>query len=129
MIYNESLVKSYGTFQEITEYASVVASKRNPSQNEYDTGYMNRTFVKKINENLIVEVAQQGDQNINPSLYKVLDVSWKITGPRNNIYKNGILDKAGVVEQNKFEIDRIKSEQGVDLSSTLVNLLEYWAGR
>ena len=129
MIYNDTLAKSYGVFQEVAEYASVIPSKRNPSQAEYNSGYMNRTFVKKINENLIVEVTNRGDQNINPSLYKVVEVSWKITGPRNNIYKNSILDKAGVMEQNKFEIDRIKSEEGVDLSATLVNLLEYWVGK
>jgi hypothetical protein len=57
-----------------------------------------------------------------------VQVRWKITGPRNNIYKGNILDKAGVIDQNTFEIDRIKKEEGVDLSSVLANKLEYWRG-
>jgi hypothetical protein len=45
------------------------------------------------------------------------------------VYKNGILDKNGVEESNRFEIDRVKKEEGIDLSTTLTNLLEYWRGR
>jgi hypothetical protein len=61
-------------------------------------------------------------------LYKTVQVKWKITGPKNNIYKGNILDKAGVTEQNRFEIDRIKKEEGIDLSGVLNNPLEYWRG-
>jgi hypothetical protein len=57
-----------------------------------------------------------------------VQVRWKITGPKNNIYKGNVLDKAGVIDQNTFEIDRIRKEEGVDLSSVLANRLEYWRG-
>jgi hypothetical protein len=129
MIYNDTLKSSYGEFEEITSTASIKSRRSLPSQEEYDAGYISRFFAKKANENVIIEIDYDSVSSINSFLYKVVKVDWKITGPRNNTLKNGILDRAGVTEQNKFEIERVKKEEGVDLSSTLPNLLEYWRGR
>ena len=128
MIYNQTLPSQYGTFPEIGEITNILITKPKPSPEDYNKGYITRVFVKKINENVINEISYVDKSSINLNLYKTVQVKWKITGPKNNIYKGNILDKAGVTEQNRFEIDRIKKEEGVDLSSVLANKLEYWRG-
>jgi len=128
MIYNETLSSQYGLFVDIGNATNIVISKPTPSNEDYNSGYITRTFVKKVNENIIHEVPYLLKGSVNKYLYKPVDVKWKITGPKNNIYKGNILDKAGVTEQNRFEIDRIKKEEGIDLSGVLNNPLEYWRG-
>jgi hypothetical protein len=128
MIYNETLSSQYGIFADIGSATNIVISKPTPSDEDYTNGYINRVFVKKVNENVIHEVPYLYKVSVNQYLYKPVDVKWKITGPKNNIYKGNILDKAGVTEQNRFEIDRIKKEEGIDLSGVLNNPLEYWRG-
>jgi len=129
MIYNDKLTNSYGVFTEIRGGSSISKYKKLPSDQDYKDGYVERYFVKKINENIIIEIDRTGTSTINLYLYKLATLKWKISGPKNNIYKNNILEKDGVEEFNKFEIERVKKEEGVDLSSTLPNLLEYWRGR
>ena len=128
MIYNETLSSQYGSFADIGNATNIVISKPTPSAQDYESGYITRIFIKKINENIIHEIPYVTRNNININLYKSVQVRWKITGPRNNIYKGNILDKAGVIDQNTFEIDRIKKEEGVDLSSVLANKREYCRG-
>lgn len=129
MIYNEKITESYGKFPEVSGRIVPIGQKNKPIEDNYNSGYMPRFFIKKANENKIFEITSQYISGINTNLYKVVSIKWKISGPKNNIYKNGILDKSGVEDSNKFEIDRVKKEEGVDLSGTLANLLEYWRGR
>lgn len=128
MIYNDSLVKSYGVAP--ATLIGVAPRMYTPlvSTNDYGAGFFKRTFAKKINENKIVEIKYSDASSINSSLYKVVTINWKVSGPKNNIVKNGTLDKAGVTEQNRIEIERSNTEEGVDLSATLPNLLEFWCG-
>jgi len=129
MIYNNTLPTQYGTFTEIGNSSNILKSKPVPTSEDYATGYIKRFFAKKINENFIFEVSYLTTSNINTNLYKTVEVKWKISGPKNNVYKGSILDKNGVEESNKFEIDRVRKEEGIDLSDTLANLLEFWRGR
>jgi hypothetical protein len=128
MIYNQTLPSQYGSFPDIGGITDILITKPKPSPEDYNKGYITRVFVKKINENVINEISYANKSSINVNLYKTVQVKWKITGPKNNIYKGNILDKAGVTEQNKFEIDRIRKEDSIDLSGVLNNPLEYWRG-
>jgi hypothetical protein len=128
MIYNQALPSQYGSFPDIGGITDILITKPKPLPEDYTKGYITRVFVKKINENIINEISYANKSAINVNLYKTVQVKWKITGPKNNIYKANILDKAGVTEQNKFEIDRVRKEEGVDLSGVLNNPLEYWRG-
>lgn len=129
MIYNNTLPSQYGTFSELGDGSVISKSKPMPTSEDFANGYITRYFLKKANEDIIFETSYSTYRNVNKNLYKSVQVKWKISGPKNNIYKVNILDKAGVMEQNKFEIDRVKIEEGVDLSGTLANLLEFWRGR
>jgi hypothetical protein len=128
MIYNEKLSTSYGVFTEIRNASNVSKYKKLPSDQNYKDGFVERYFVKKINENIITETDRTGATSANSYLYKAVAVKWRISGPKSSVYKNGILDKNGVEDSNKFEIDRIIKEEGIDLSPALPNLLEYWRG-
>ena len=128
MIINDTLSASYGTFDGVPTNSDLIVSKKTPDENAYKAGYMDRFFAKRVNYNGIYEIDYVNSKNINDALYKIVSIKWKISGPKNNVIKNGVLDKAGVTEQNRFEIDRIQKEEGVDLSSALPNLLEYWKG-
>lgn len=128
MIYNDTLVKSYGATPETL--AGIAPKTYFPliGTDDYKLGYIKRTFAKKVNEDRTIEIKYSDSNNINSALYKIVTINWKVSGPKNDVIKNGILDKAGVVEQNRFEIERIYKEQGVDLSKQLPNPLEFWRG-
>lgn len=128
MIYNSELSSSYGVFNELPAVSAPIKSGRPPDQNNYAEGYVKRFFIKKINEDIIHEVSQEYiNQTTNP-LYAEVSIIWTICGARNNIVKNNVIDQTGVMEKNRFEIERARKENGVDLSKRLNNLLEYWRG-
>lgn len=127
MRYNENITFEYGE-SNIPSLASPVAYKPLPTEEDYKLGYIIRTFAKKINENTIVEMNYADAKEINSDLYAVITATWKITGPRNNLRKGSMIMDDGVEDQNKFEIDRIIKEQGIDLSKALPDPLEYWRG-
>ena len=128
MTYNETLTVNYGATPE--SFIGIPPKKYVPviKSDDYRLGFIKRTFAKKVNEDLIIEIKYSDASGINSALYKIVVINWKVSGPKNDIVKNGILDKAGVIEQNKFEIDRANTEDDVDLSAVLSNLLEFWRG-
>jgi hypothetical protein len=128
MRYNDAIAFEYGT-SDVTGGYAPVPYKPLPSPKDYDNGYINRTFAKKINENIIMEMDYASTNDINQDLYAIVVMSWKISGPRENIYDGNTIVQNGVATQNKFEIERVKKENGIDLSKALPNLLEYWRGR
>ncbi len=130
MIFKNDMFKEYGVFAEISSGGVPVPYKPTPSKDDYTRGYIDRNFVKKVNENTIVEVQFAQIGNINPALYKLVSLRWYISGPKETIVnKNGVVEKLGVSTQNQYEIATVKIETGVDLSGKLSNLLEYWRGR
>lgn len=128
MIYNDKLASAYGNFNALASAAEYTKYRPTPTDADYKTGFINRYFAKKVNENKIIEVKSDAYTAAKNPLYKVVQLSWKISGPKDDIYVSGILNRAGVVPQNKFEIDRVLKEDGVDLSHVLRNHTEYWKG-
>lgn len=127
MRYNEKISIEYGE-SNIPSTLPPVPYKPLPVNDNYANGYIDRTFAKKVNENVIVEIDYGSSRSLNQDLYVIITVTWKISGPRTNKYKDSLLIESGVETQNKFEIDRVKKEIGIDLSKALPDLLEYWRG-
>lgn len=126
MNYNDKIVAEYGAFIDLSgEYPH--AAKPLPTKNDYKSGVFMRAFAKRINGNTIMEINIEQANRLNSELYTVVVARWTISGPRENRMINGILEY-GVSYSNKYEIDRIKKEQEVDLSKLLNNPLEYWQG-
>jgi len=126
MKYNDNIPSEYGSFTELNgEYP--LPSKPSPNKKDYDNGVFNRAFSKRINGNIITEVSMEQANRLNSELYKVVVAKWTISGPRENRMLNGILEY-GVIQSNKYEIERIRKEEDIDLSKALNNPLEYWRG-
>lgn len=126
MKYNDAIVGEYGKFVEISGEAPL-PTKPVPSGKDYTKGNFTRAFAKKINDNVIVEIKSEQANRINQDLYKVVYINWIIIGPRENRKIDGIIEP-GVSELNRFEIERVQTEEGIDLKKVLPNLLEYWQG-
>jgi len=128
MITNEKLVNEYGTSKIIGLGEAPIEYKPKPIKSDYDRGFITRFFSKKVNENKIIEVDPAKMRNIDAVLYSTVSLNWKISGSKEKVIINGIIDKTGVIDSNNFEIERIKTENGIDLSNKLSNRLEFWRG-
>ncbi len=99
-----------------------------PTSKDYTKGYINRYFVQKINDLKITETNKNNYNNIYSNCFTKLVIQWIITGPKNNIYKNKILDRKGVQEQN-IEILNNNEKIMVGFKTYLNNPLEFWGGK
>ena len=129
MIQNDHIASEYGAFNELKAGSSPSPYKPIPQPADYSRGYIARTFAKKVNEDVTVEIKNEQKATINAALYAIVTLNWQIVGPKESIYINGIMDKYGVKAQNIFSIETVKTEQGVDLYKVLPNPLEFWQGR
>jgi hypothetical protein len=99
-----------------------------PTSKDYLKGYINRYFVQKINDLTITEVNKNKYNDIYTNYFNKLVIQWIISGPKNNVYKNKILDRKGVQEQN-IEILNISENKMTDIKNYLNNPLEFWDGK
>lgn len=94
-----------------------------PKDDDYTMPYVRRYFVKRINDNEIIEVNVDNYKSLSSTLYIMVLMKWKITGPQNTVIKNGIVTSEGVVEFNFAQIKEAeKSMPG--MFKRLPNLLE-----
>ena len=99
-----------------------------PTLKDYEKGYINRYFVQKINDLTITEVDKDRYNKIYTNYFNKLVIQWIISGPKNNVYKNKILDRKGVQEQNiQTLVENEKSMKGI--KNYLNNPLEFWGGK
>ena len=98
------------------------------AKNDYVIGYIYRYIVQKINDSTITEVNKDKYNDINSQYYNKIVIKWIISGPKNNQYKNKILDRKGVQEQNIQTL--VKYEKKMKgLKVYLNNPLEFWGGK
>jgi hypothetical protein len=103
-------------------------SKPNITKDNYSKGYIYRYLVQKINDSTITEVNKDKYNDINSQYYNKIVIKWIISGPKNNQYKNKILDRKGVQEQNiQTLVEDEKKMKG--LKVYLNNPLEFWGGK
>ena len=99
-----------------------------PKTKDYSLGYINRYFVQKINDLIITEVNKNKYNEISSTVYNKLSIRWIISGPKNNVYKNKILDRIGVTEQN-VKILNVSENKMMGIKNYLNNPLEFWGGK
>jgi hypothetical protein len=99
-----------------------------PKSKDYSSGYINRYFVQKINDLIITEVDKNNYNEISSSVYNKLTVRWIISGPKNNVYKNKMLDRVGVTEQNNKTLS-VNEKKMTGIKNYLNNPLEFWGGK
>lgn len=98
------------------------------TKNDYTIGYIYRYFVQKINDLTITEVNKDKYNDINSQYYNKIVIKWIISGPKNNVYKNKILEIKGVQEQNIQTLNENEKKMK-GLKTYLNNPLEFWGGK
>lgn len=99
--------------------------KNIPTEDDYSKGYINRYFVKKVNDNSIYEVSGDSFNTIINGLYSKINLIWRITGSRNDVYQNKIKIYSGVIEDNLNTI-KIAEKSMSGISGILKNPLEFY---
>lgn len=107
-----------------------------PGDKDYKRGYITRFFIQKVNDKKIIEIDEsqynillsKNKNGINYFLYKPLKLKWKISGPKNDVYKNNILIKSGVENTNKRTLKKVE-KQMKGISLYLNNLFEFYLGK
>lgn len=96
-----------------------------PENNDYENGFFERFFVKKINDKSIYEVSKDNYFDISPNLYIRIVLRWKLTGKRNDVFNNNIKLYEGVYEYNNSQIIKYKQIMP-GLENVLRDPLEFW---
>ena len=104
-----------------------VYKKPSPNANDYLNGYINRYFVKKINDNTIYEVDSVGYADVSNTLYTKSSLLWKITGRPKNSNDGKTVTDIGVISYNSYSISVLeKTIPGI--RNILRNTVEFWRG-
>jgi hypothetical protein len=102
--------------------------KPTPTSDDYSKGYIYRYLIQKISDLTIIEVNKNKYNELSTQYYTKIILQWIISGPKNNQYKNKILERKGVQEQNiQTLVENEKSMKG--LKNYLNNPLEFWGGK
>ena len=116
-----------------TRYRAPRAVKRQSNNNDFLNGVMQRYFVYKRNEpdRVFFEIDKTQAQTynrsksgINDKLYGLVQFPWKLDGPENDVFNNGILIEPGVVDTNKRIILR-HSKKFRKLGEIVTNYKEF----
>jgi hypothetical protein len=75
-----------------------------PEGDDFEAPFVRRYFVKKINDQDIVEVDKDNFKTISPTVYILTSVKWKLSGPAQSVFENGLLKTEGYVEFNKKQV-------------------------
>lgn len=102
-----------------------VYNKPSPQQNDYDTGYIYRYFVKKINDNVIYEISKENYTDVSPNIYAKVSIEWKLTGKKYDVFQNKIKIYDGVYDHNIAQIHKYK-KYIIGLDKILRDPLEFW---
>ena len=127
MIFNDTVALEYGTNSSVVG-VSPIAYQPKPLSNDYVQGFLTRWFAKRVNSNKAIEISPEQRGESNTDVYIIISVIWKISGPKDSLIINRIIEKSGIIKENNDEIQRVKKETGVDLSFTLTNPIELWRG-
>jgi hypothetical protein len=99
-----------------------------PTEFHYDNGFIRRYFIQKTNDSngFVFEVSEEvHDELRNNPFWKVADLKWRITGPKETVYnQKGELSDIGVEITNK-QIINLTSKTIRNISLYLPNLLQF----
>ena len=102
-------------------------------EKDYERGNFTRYFVRKRSDVAapIIEVSKKQFETlnkrksgINESYYMGVKVIWKISGPKNDVYKNGKIVIYGIEDTNKRTL-MIKEKEMKNIVTALRNLTQF----
>lgn len=128
MIYNDTLKISYDAVGSELTKPPPQSFRPTPTAKDYEAGYINRSFAKKLNENIVIEIEGSASAKDVSPLYTTVTLSWKITGPKDDRRSGRVIEDVGVINYNRGEIARVLAENDIDLAGVLSNPAEFWRG-
>jgi hypothetical protein len=133
--YENSKPKIFTT--QIRDSIEPVPKKVQPSESDYDRGFMVRYFLKRKNvkERLPFEVDrvqyrqfEKRGSGISRQVYEGAKIKWRLTGPKDKIENSlGYPIDRGVEETNK-RLVRLYNEQLEGIDQVLTNPLQFYRG-
>lgn len=77
---------------------------------DYSIPYTRRYFVKKINDNDVIEVKGDNFKNIPGNIYQKTSITWKVSGSQRNVTHNNNVIEEGAFEYNKKQVQIAEKE-------------------
>lgn len=94
-------------------------------KDDYTRGYINRCCIVRCNDLVSgYEIDPELSSSMDSRLYYVITFQWRVSGQKNRLVINGIIEDFGVMETNT---DTLK-KQKVPLVRFFPNPLEFWRG-
>ena len=125
----QDLLKITGGIDVSEKNGRVVDSTVIPTNEDYVNGVYTRYFIKTKGSKVISEVDEKtlgslGDK-IDDNLYVGFELDWKLTGPLNDIFVDGIRQQAGVRDTNRRTLQRLEQEY-IGITEKLQNLTQFY---
>jgi hypothetical protein len=99
-----------------------------PTEFDYENGFIRRYFIQKTNDSngFVFEISSEVyDELVGNPFWKVADLKWRITGPKETVYnQKGELSDVGVEMTNK-QIINLTSKKIRNIGLYLPNLLQF----
>lgn len=129
MIYNVDIATEYGKFSGLPPVVRTPTRFRpSPSGMDYSVGYFTRVLVIKRNDSSNVTEIDPRSTDLNVSLYDRIPIKWRISGPRDRVEANRVIEDFGVYDSNQSAIGAASTVAGTNLNRVLSNPLDYWRG-
>jgi ribosome-associated protein YbcJ (S4-like RNA binding protein) len=71
---------------------------------DYSIPYTRRYFVKKINDNDVIEVEGDNFRNLPENIYKKSSINWQVSGIQRDVIKDGKVIQEGAYEYNRKQV-------------------------
>jgi hypothetical protein len=103
--------------------------KISPTSKDYTAGILKRYFIQRKNDMVIIEVGKKQFEYYTDAflltVYRKLDLDWKIIGPRNDVVD--IMGKILVygIEDTNLRTLKLKEKEMRGITQTLQNLSEF----
>jgi hypothetical protein len=90
---------------------------------DYSIPYTRRYFVKKINDNDIIEVKGDNFRTLPGNIYQKISITWQVSGKPHSVVQNGNVVQEGAFEYNKKQVRLAEKEMPGMVSKISENYL------
>ena len=125
----QDLLKITGGVDVSEKNGKVVDNTVLPTNEDYEKGLYTRYYIKTKGSKSIAEVTEEVfgllGSKIDDNLYVGFELDWKLTGPLNDIFVDGIRQQAGVRDTNRRTLQRLEQEY-IGITEKLQNLTQFY---
>jgi hypothetical protein len=71
---------------------------------DYSIPYTRRYFVKKVNDNDVIEVEGDNFKNVPDNIYQKVSINWQVSGIQRSVINDGKVIQEGAYEYNRKQV-------------------------